>query len=474
MMTTISSNNEFLKSARPGMQSSAGIKDMMKKFENSEQNLVNRNAVKCNLNKEDDKPEFLKQKLKPVSERKNENQDSVPEFLRQKLKSPSERRGEHEHTKENVSMNGTIEKPLLSKPPISSSKPAFPSKLNNLKKPGITGKGEAENVHNDSSIAKNKFLKDNLENANENVEDNIHPGTNITRDRKNSAKLRVAFFEHITKERESTVIKPNKPSRPRKPSDENDNSINENETPSNINSSKSPSRKSFSSESQNKKITCMENTNGIVEASIHAECFDSYKPPVRGEINGPTEETIYDDVTEFTPNNVITEDYYDDVNELNVTSLQNARNSSQLLPSPEDQNVVQDDFYDDVSPSGSVKRKENQGMIEDQNVVQDDFYDDVSPSGSVKRKEDQGMIDDSIAPLEVPAKPDKSFSPLDKDKFIIPLGLEKWLRDVLAKNKHRLKNVVNGVPQQAPAVQRGSKPKRSSVKKEQQGEESGL
>ena len=470
MMTTISSNNEFLKSARPGMQSSAGIKDMMKKFENSEQNLVNRNAVKCNLNKEDDKPEFLKQKLKPVSERKNENQDSVPEFLRQKLKSPSERRGEHEHTKENVSMNGTIEKPLLSKPPISSSKPAFPSKLNNLKKPGITGKGEAENVHNDSSIAKNKFLKDNLENANENVEDNIHPGTNITRDRKNSAKLRVAFFEHITKERESTVIKPNKPSRPRKPSDENDNSINENETPSNINSSKSPSRKSFSSESQNKKITCMENTNGIVEASIHAECFDSYKPPVRGEINGPTEETIYDDVTEFTPNNVITEDYYDDVNELNVTSLQNARNSSQLLPSPEDQNVVQDDFYDDVSPSGSVKRKENQGMIEDQNVVQDDFYDDVSPSGSVKRKEDQGMIDDSIAPLEVPAKPDKSFSPLDKDKFIIPLGLEKWLRDVLAKNKHRLKNVVNGVPQQAPAVQRGSKPKRSSVKKEQQGE----
>ena len=113
-------------------------------------------------------------------------------------------------------------------------------------------------------------------------------------------------------------------------------------------------------------------------------------------------------------------------------------------------------------------------MIEDQNVVQDDFYDDVSPSGSVKRKENQGMIDDSIAPLEVPAKPDKSFSPLDKDKFIIPLGLEKWLRDLLAKNKHRLKNVVNGVPQQAPAVQRGSKPKRSSVKKEQQGEESGL
>ena len=473
MMTTISSNNEFLKSVRPGMQSSAGIKDMMKKFENSEQNLVNRNAVKCNLNKEDDKPEFLKQKLKPVSERKNENQDSVPEFLRQKLKSPSERRGEHEHAKENVSMNGTIEKPLLSKPPISSSKPVFPSKPNNLKKPGITGKGEAENVHNDSAIAQNKFLKDNLENANENVEDHNHQGTNITRDRKSSAKLRVAFFEHITKESESTVIKPNKPSRTRKPSDENDNSINENETPSNINSSKSPSRKSFSSESQNKKIT-MENTNGVVEASIHVDCFDSYKPPVRGEINGPTEETIYDDVTEFTPNNVITEDYYDDVNELNVTSLQNARNSSQVLPSPEDQNVVQDDFYDDVSPSGSVKRKENQGMIEDQNVVQDDFYDDVSPSGSVKRKENQGMIDDSIAPLEVPAKPDKSFSPLDKDKFIIPLGLEKWLRDLLAKNKHRLKNVVNGVPQQAPAVQRGSKPKRSSVKKEQQGEESGL
>lgn len=444
MMTTISSNNEFLKSVRPGMQSSAGIKDMMKKFENSEQNLVNRNAVKCNLNKEDDKPEFLKQKLKPVSERKNENQDSVPEFLRQKLKSPSERRGEHEHTKENVSMNGTIEKPLLSKPPRSSSKPVFPSKPNNLKKPGITGKGEAENVHNDSAIAQNKFLKDNLENANENVEDHNHQGTNITRDRKSSAKLRVAFFEHITKESESTVIKPNKPSRTRKPSDENDNSINENETPSNINSSKSPSRKSFSSESQNKKIT-MENTNGVVEASIHVDCFDSYKPPVRGEINGPTEETIYDDVTEFTPNNVITEDYYDDVNELNVTSLQNARNSSQVLPSPEDQNVVQDDFYDDVSPSGSVKRKEN-----------------------------QGMIDDSIAPLEVPAKPDKSFSPLDKDKFIIPLGLEKWLRDLLAKNKHRLKNVVNGVPQQAPAVQRGSKPKRSSVKKEQQGEESGL
>ena len=444
MMTTISSNNEFLKSVRPGMQSSAGIKDMMKKFENSEQNLVNGNAVKHNLNKEDDKPEFLKQRLKPVSERKNENQDNVPEFLRQKLKSPSERRGEHEHTKENVCMNGTIEKPLLSKPPISSSKPVFPSKPNSLKKPGISGKGEGENVDNDSSIAKNKFLKDNLKTDNENVQDHTHQGTNISRDRKNSAKLKVAFFEHITKESESTIIKPNRPSRLRKPSHESDSSINENETQSDIDFSNSPTAKPFSSECPNEERVCMENTNGLVEAGIHDECFDSYKPPLREEMIGPTEDAIYDDVTESISNNVITEDYYDDVNELNVTSLQNAQNSSQVLPSPKDQNVVQEDFYDDVSPSGSVKRKENQEMIHD-----------------------------SISPLEVPAKPDKSFSPLDKDQFIIPLGLEKWLQDFLAKNKHRLKNVVNGVPQQAPAVQRGSKPKRS-FKEEQQGGGSGL
>lgn len=444
-MTTISSNNEFLKSVRPGMQSSAGIKDMMKKFENSEQNLVNGNAVKHNSNKEDDKPEFLKQKLKPVSERKNENQDNVPEFLRQKLKSPSERRGEHERTKEKVCMNGAIEKPLLSKPPISSSKPAFPSKPNSLKKPGITGKVEGGNVDNNSSIAKNKFLKDNLNN--ENVQDDTHQGTSISRDRKNSAKLKVAFFEHITKESESTVIKPNKPSRLTIPSHENDNSINESKTESDINFSNSPTAKSEnSSESPNEKIACMKNTNGLVEAGIHDDSFDSYKPPLREEINGTTEETIYDDVTEFTPNNAITEDNYDDVNELNVTSLQNAQNSSQVLLSPKDQNVVQDDVYDDVSPSGSFKRKEN-----------------------------QGMIDDPIAPLEVPAKPDKSFPPFDKDQFIIPLGLEKWLQDFLAKNKHRLKNVVNGVPQQAPAVQRSSKPNfKRSLKEERQGEVTGL
>ena len=421
------------------MQSTPGIKNIMSKFENSEQSLGN--VSKHNLKKEDEKQELLKLNLKHVSAGKNQNHNNTPKFLKQKLKSAIERREEHEDIERNMCTTGNTEKPYITKP-ISSNKPTFSIKSNNLKKPITEGKGEGEcskktNVYNNSSIVNNKFSRDHLQIINKSNfkvnQDHTDQSTTISRDGKNSTKFNVAFFENIMKENESTIKinKSNKPSRLT--------------TPIVIISNFTTANKVLP-ESPNETVTCI----------------DSHDTPLMDEIDGPTEKAIYDDVTEVI---------------LNETFSLSENQKSKKLSNIETSNpnsVVTEDVYNDVHHS-TQNLNHVLSNTKNQSIVEGYVHDDVSFSVNVKNQE---MMDNSPTLLKLPTsleKPNKSFLALNKDQFIIPLGLEKWLQAALAEKKHRLKNVVNGIPQQVPTVIRSSKPtSRRSFKGEEQRKMTGL
>lgn len=438
------------------MQSTASIKNITKKFEKSEQSLSGRNVSKHNLKKEDEKPEFLKLNSKPVSERKNEKHGNNQKFLKQQLRPAVGRREEHEHTKTNICATGTKEKLYITKPPISSNKPTSSNKRNNLNKPVTEGKGEGEcikktTVCNNSSIA-NKFSRDYLQNINERVfkvnQDHTDQSTEISRDGKNSAKFNVAFFENIMKENESSIkiSKSNKPKTLTTAAHEIDNNLNENETKIGSVFSNFTPTNNFFSKSPNETVTCID---------LHRTCLMS-------KIDGPTKKAIYEDVTEVILNE--------------TSSLYENEHSKKLsnIDTSDPNSVVNEDVYDDVDHS-TQDLKQVLSNPKNQSIAENYVHNDVTFSVNVKRQKNEGMMDDSPTSLELPAKPDKSFLSLNKDQYAIPLGLEKWLQVVLAKNKHRLKTIVNFIPQQVPVVIRTNKPTfRRSFKAEEQEEMPGL
>lgn len=394
------------------MQSTASIKNITKKFEKSEQSLSDRNVSKHNLKKEDEKPEFLKLNSKPVSERKNEKHGNNQKFLKQKLRPAVGRREEHEHAKTNICATGTKEKPYITKPPISSNKPTSSSKRNNLKKPVTEGKGEGECIKKT------------------NVCNNSSIANRFSRDYLQNNNERVFKVNQDHTEQSTEISRDGKNS-----AKFNvmffENIMKENE--SSIKISKSNKPKTY----------------------LHRTCLMS-------KIDGPTKKVIYEDVTEVILNK--TSSLYENEHSKKLSNIDTSDTNS----------VVNEDVYDDVDHS-TQDLKQVLSNPKNQSIAENYVHNDVTFSVNVKRQKNEGMMDDSLTSLELPAKPDKSFLPLNKDQYAIPLGLEKWLQVVLAKNKHRLKTIVNFIPQQVPVVIRTNKPTfRRSFKAEKQEEMSGL
>lgn len=140
------------------------------------------------------------------------------------------------------------------------------------------------------------------------------------------------------------------------------------------------------------------------------------------------EEETYDDVSQIhppqlnrhlqpQPPQLIEEETYDD-----VSQIQPPPPNRHLQPRPSQ--LIEEETYDDVS------------QTQPQQPIEEDFYDDI---GSATSNLNHTPIAPSTAVVQAPIKLEKCFENLPEDRFVAPYGLEKWLKDMIAANRHRLK-----------------------------------
>lgn len=171
------------------------------------------------------------------------------------------------------------------------------------------------------------------------------------------------------------------------------------------------------------------------------------------------QQEIYDDVAEITSNNRqqqhvqqqhVAEEIYDDVD-----SDQFPPPPSMLIATDE---LIEEDTYDDIGqPAPPTLRQAPPNVpaaAAPAEPIEEDFYDDVvqqtaSPNNLPTPSPITGVSLSALPPppsTTVPLKHEKTFGLLPEDRLIAPYGLEKWLKDIINANKHRLKtNPLEGV-----------------------------